>query len=176
MSVAHRHFNKKQNLCSKIGKQKTTYNYSPAGQHFLPGLLWRSSICRDRSRTPAPLVHSDPGLLGGSYPNAPLSASCSKTYEQRWVRHVEMLKGKRKSRMCGTHRDLLGVRRSYSTWCLSGMSGRMASNRGRRFGSLMTSFRSPTSTGRSMDLGEQKGHILTLQSLMRFRRLHCCSF
>lgn len=82
----------------------------------------------------------------------------------------------RKSRVCVTHRDLLGVRRSYSTWCLSGMSGRMASNRGRRFGSLMTSFRSPTSTGRSMDLGEQKEHILTLQSMMPFRRWHYCSF
>lgn len=60
-----------------------------------------------------------------------------------------------------THRDLLGVKRSYSTWCLSGMRGRIASNRGRRFGSLMTSFRSPTSTGRSMDLGGQKEHIFT---------------
>lgn len=50
--------------------------------------------------------------------------------------------------------DLLGVSWSYSTWCLRGMRGRMASNRGRRFGSLITSFRSPTRTGRSIDLRE----------------------
>lgn len=51
-----------------------------------------------------------------------------------------------------TDRDFLGVSRSYSTWCFRGMSGRMESNRGSRFGSLTTSFRSPTSTGKSMDL------------------------
>lgn len=84
--------------------------------------------------------------------------------------HVELWIENRNSQIHRTHRDLLGVRRSYSTWCLSGMRGRMASNRGSRFGSLMTSFRSPTSTGRSMDLGEQKGHIYTR------RRLEPCSF
>lgn len=33
----------------------------------------------------------------------------------------------------------------------------MASNRGKRFGSLMTSFRSPTSTGKSIDLRGGEG-------------------
>lgn len=33
----------------------------------------------------------------------------------------------------------------------------MASNRGKRFGSLMTSFKSPTSTGKSIDLREERG-------------------
>lgn len=50
------------------------------------------------------------------------------------------------------YRDRLGVSWSYSTWCFNGMSGRIASNRGNLLGSLITSFRSPTSTGRFIDL------------------------
>lgn len=52
----------------------------------------------------------------------------------------------------GTHLERRGVSWSYSTWCFSGIRGRMASNSGRRLGSLMTSFRSPTSTVTSMVL------------------------
>lgn len=65
---------------------------------------------------------------------------------------------------CWTHRDLLGVNRSYSTWCLSGIRGRMASNKGKRLGSLMTSFRSPTNTTKSIDLKEE-GHKNTFYNL-----------
>jgi len=70
---------------------------------------------------------------------------------------------------CCTHRDLLGVSMSYSTWCLSGMRGLMASNSGRRFGSLITSFRSPTSTGKSIDLGKWEEKSSTIrQSTLSF--------
>ena len=69
-----------------------------------------------------------------------------------------------------THRDLLGVSRSYSTWCLRGMRGRMASNSGRRLGSLMTSFRSPTNTGSSMDLRERAEGQRTAST-----RTHACT-
>lgn len=71
--------------------------------------------------------------------------------------------------LCCTHRDLFGVSRSYSTWCLSGMRGRMASNKGNRFGSLMTSFRSPTSTVKSIDLkGEERKKEITMLFCMFF--------
>ncbi len=39
-----------------------------------------------------------------------------------------------------------------ATWCFRGIRGLMASNSGRRLGSFITSFRSPTRTGISMDL------------------------
>lgn len=146
-------------------KTKHYHMYIPEGQHSKLDCLWQSEICRGHSQTPAPLERSDPGLHDASDPNEPPSAFCSNGTKTQGG--VKERKKKKSWEMCkhgvwadvtttsSTHLDLLGVSRSYSTWCLSGMRGRMASNSGKRFGSLMTSFRSPTSTGRSIALRDE---------------------
>lgn len=76
-----------------------------------------------------------------------------------------------------SYRERLGVSWSYSTWCFNGMSGRIASNRGNLLGSLITSFRSPTSTGRFIDLQKHSDKTSTgnqhIKKKLRF--ISCCA-